>query len=178
MNKLLPFFALILLSGSLSARQIDEYQPREDDEDKEWVENQQALPPFPAMDNPSWQEIVTEKNDDGKAFLLTDSIRYIDDGSIRYVLNIQSKNGIDNISAEGLLCKEKTHRIYAFGDTKGKRWIETKNSKWQAIGSSSRRQNEITHTLRTVFCSTAEPPKDPQELTKRLKNSWHLHPFE
>ena len=177
MKKLLPIFAIIVLSGSLNAREIDQYQSQ-GDEDQEWVENQQDLPPFPALDSPAWQEIVTEKNDDGKAFLLTDNIRYVDDGSIRYVLNIKSKNGIDNISAEGLLCKEKTQRIYAFGDPVNRRWIEVKNSQWQPIGNSSRRQNEITHTLRTVFCAKKQLPKDPNELAKRLKNSWHLMPFE
>ena len=176
MKKLLPIFALILCSGSLYARQISEYQPRPN-EDKEWVENKQDLPPFPAMDSPAWQEIVVEKDDDGKAYLLTDNIRYIDDGTIRYVLNLKSKNGIDNISAEGLLCKDKTQRIYAFGDTTHQKWIESKNSKWQPLGSSAFRQNQVAYTLYTVFCASAQAPKDPQELAKRLKNSWRLQPF-
>ncbi|MBR5940942.1 MAG: hypothetical protein IKZ88_06750, partial [Neisseriaceae bacterium] len=152
MKKLLPIFALIVFSGSLNARQISEYQPKPD-EDKEWVENQQDLPPYPAMDSPAWQEIVVEKDDDGKAYLLTDNIRYLDDGTVRYVLNLKSKNGIDNISAEGLLCKDKTQRIYAFGDTTNHRWIESKNSKWQALGTSSMRQNQVAYTLYTVFCA-------------------------
>ena len=176
MNKLLPFFVLILLSDNLVARQIDQYQPKPN-EDQEWVEKQQDLPSFPTLDNSSWQEIVLEKNDNDKAYLLTDSIRYIDDGSIRYVLNIKSKNGIDNMSAEGLLCKGKMQRTYAFADTVGNRWIENKNSKWQPLGNTSLRRNQVTYTLYTVFCSSTLPPKEPQELAKRLKNSWRMLPF-
>lgn len=170
MKKIAFLLLLMIVSGSLIAHPRDYYNPKFD-EDEKWQEGFEELPPFPNFNDNYWHEFHLDNDTDSSLWLLLSSVHKAEDNSIRYVLNIRSKNGFDNLSAEGIYCKDKTYRAFAFGDVVNKRWIKSQNITWNPIGSSMYRQNKIRYALKNVFCN-GYFTQDYKELKKRLQTAW------
>ncbi|MDO5685860.1 MAG: CNP1-like family protein [Neisseria sp.] len=162
---------LALCAASTAFAKKDQYNPGFDHEDEPWQEQKEDLPPFPALDDAAWQSFSVSNTFIGTPSLLLSSVYRAPDRSVRYVLNIRSEGGYDNLSAEGINCKEGTYKAFAFGDTVNQRWIEARGGSWQSVGSSMYRQDPLRYALKNVFCHGLFP-KDEQELRERLKTAW------
>lgn len=170
MNKTLITLLMMCMLSTAYAKKDGQYNPGFEHEDEPWQEGKENLPAFPDMNNPAWQSFRIDNTFEGTPLLLLSSVYQAPDKSVRYVLNIRSTNGYDNLSAEGINCKDQTYKAFAFGDTINHRWIEAKGGDWQKVGSSLYRQNQVRYALKDVFCKGLFP-KDQTELQQRLKTT-------
>ncbi|MCF7521649.1 CNP1-like family protein [Neisseria sp. ZJ106] len=132
-------------------------------------EQQTELPPLPDTAQGNWLEVYVGEDYGKTALILTDSIRVMPspDSSIRYVLNVRSSQGYDNLTAEGLFCakssfqfggdKRSSYKIFGFGDTANKRWIQPRNNEWKLIGSALSRNDRLHGAIYEVLCSDGAP---------------------
>lgn len=134
---------------------------------REFKEADIGLPPFPDLQSGHWFDIYVGNTYDKKPKILLDSISIAPDTSVRYVLNIQSKQGYDNLSAEGLFCadttfstkesKRSSFKIFGYGDTVNKRWITPRNADWKPIGAILNSADPVRGVLYRAFCEDGKP---------------------
>ncbi|KPN73708.1 CNP1-like family protein [Neisseria sp. 74A18] len=134
---------------------------------REFKEADIGLPPFPDLQNGHWFDIYVGNTYDKKPKILLNSISIAPDTSVRYVLNIQSKQGYDNLSAEGLFCtdttfstkesKRSSFKIFGYGDTVNKRWITPRNADWKPIGAILNSADPVRGVLYRAFCEDGKP---------------------
>lgn len=145
--------------------------------EKEFNESKVELPALPDQ-NAKWFEIYVAPDFTQKPKVDLDSIMFAPDGSIRYTLNVQSAGGLDNITAEGIYCsdssfnakKKTSFKVFGYGDTVNRRWIEPRNPKWQDIGSALNSDHPIRNALYRAFCEDGIPSSREiliERLTKR-----------
>ncbi|OSI34693.1 CNP1-like family protein [Neisseria dumasiana] len=134
---------------------------------REFKEADIGLPPFPDLQSGHWFDIYVGNTYDKKPKILLDSISIAPDTSVRYVLNIESKQGYDNLSAEGLFCadttfstkesKRSSFKIFGYGDTVNKRWITPRNADWKPIGAILNSADPVRGVLYRAFCEDGKP---------------------
>ncbi|OSI15349.1 CNP1-like family protein [Neisseria dumasiana] len=134
---------------------------------REFKEADIGLPPFPDLQSGHWFDIYVGNTYDKKPKILLYSISIAPDTSVRYVLNIQSKQGYDNLSAEGLFCadttfstkesKRSSFKIFGYGDTVNKRWITPRNADWKPIGAILNSADPVRGVLYRAFCEDGKP---------------------
>lgn len=172
MKKILIFLGLYLISGCLFARNFDqsrhEYFDKIEAKQKAWKEEKEIPSALPDMQDPSWYTFNIDDNIENTTMLLLSSVHNVSDNTTRYILNIRSKHGLDNISLEGLYCKDEKYRTIAYADTINNRWIETKGVNWQEIGSSTYEQNQIHRFLKQVLCQVGATNSE-ENIKKRIK---------
>lgn len=73
---------------------------------REFKEHTAKLPPLPDTHSDGWFDIYADENYGKQPKILLDSLQIMPapDGSIRYILNIRSDKGYDNLTAEGIFC--------------------------------------------------------------------------
>lgn len=126
-------------------------------------------PPFPA-EGTKWFELYVSPTFDKHLLISPDSIHAAKDGTVRYVLNLRSGKGIDNISSEALYCapgsfssqqgKKHSYKIYAYGDPVNKRWIKARNPQWQELGGAATSNAAVRAVLHDVWCVDGIPSGD------------------
>jgi len=81
---------------------------------KEWQELEVALPPWPEQEN-----LIPLKLDLGSfpysLFIDGNSLSVGEDRVVRYTVVLRSPNGVENVTYEGIRCKHKQVRRYAYG---------------------------------------------------------------
>ena len=76
------------------------------------------------------------------------------DRIFRYAVKLVSHSGVENLRFEGLSCKYKAYRVYAFGNP-DQTWLRATLPRWQDIVRNI--HNDYAATLFDVFCrSTGE----------------------
>jgi hypothetical protein len=90
------------------------------------VEN---LPPFPRAENLA--EFSAGGASDFRFFVDRTSLGVSKDRIVRYVLVARSPSGVDNVSYEGINCREAEYRIYAVGRSDGT-WA-SRPGEWRPI---------------------------------------------
>ncbi|WP_373698981.1 CNP1-like family protein [Neisseria dentiae] len=143
---------------------------------REFKEADVALPAFPDTKSGGWFDIYVG-NDFGKQpKILLDSISRAPDGTIRYVLNVQSQQGHDNLTAEGIYCsptsfggesKRSSYKVFGYGDPVNKRWIAPRKGSWKNIGSILSGADPIRGPLFRAFCEDGTPASQ-QALQQRV----------
>lgn len=125
------------------------------------------LPDYPNTQNSDlWVTVDTTKTAFTIPSLLRDSLAVPGDGTIRYVLNLQPRSKkVDNLSVEALSCKERSYKVYAFGNTFNQTWAPNKNPKWIEIQST----DSARHHLRKLVCDDGMP-QNIDDLNTLLRN--------
>lgn len=152
-------------------------------EPAKFQESELALPDFP-NEQTEWLEIEAENHPAKDVLIDKASIAAAPDRSVRYTVNIRSKHGHDNISAEALYCsagtlisnKNSSYKIYAYGDTVNRRWIKSRNPQWQDLGGTFDSGHPVRAALYKAWCIDGLP-SDEAGLIRRLKErAGHFHP--
>ena len=137
-------------------------------------ESQLELPDFPSQ-KADWFDIHIDNDYPMQPQLLLSSVQIAPDHTVRYVLNVKSAQGFNNLSAEGIRCADASFnsepsqfKIFAFGDTANQRWIKTRKAQWRPIGPILNTDNKIHSTLYRAFCEDGMP-KTPEEMSARIK---------
>ena len=147
---------------------------------REFKEHTAELPPLPDAHSDSWFDIYVDENYGKQPKILLDSLQIMPapDGSIRYILNIRSDKGYDNLTAEGIFCarssigfgngKLSSYTMFGYGDTVNRRWIQPRNTEWKPIGGALSRNDALRAVLYAAFCEDGIPT-DTHGLIQRLK---------
>ena len=112
---------------------------------REFKEHKAELPPLPDTQSGDWFDLYVNETYGKQPKILLSSLQIMPapDNSIRYVLNVRSDKGYDNLSVEGLYCartsftysndKRSSYKVFAYGDTVNHRWIEPRKGDWKLI---------------------------------------------
>ncbi|HHJ17424.1 MAG TPA: hypothetical protein ENJ80_12080 [Gammaproteobacteria bacterium] len=112
---------LFCLSGPLTAQAASIFHDEDDDErpyrgspKEEWHELDADIPPWPEKEN-----LIPLKLDLGSfpysLFIDGNSLSVGEDKVVRYTVVLRSPNGVENVTYEGIRCKNKQVRRYAYG---------------------------------------------------------------
>lgn len=162
--------ALCLVCGSVWAGLNKEGEDRyyvESEKDKPWEEVSVPLPAYPDS-HAQWLDLYVSPTYTGKAKLMLNSIQIGKDKTVHYILNMQSTNNINNLSAEALLCPKQSVKTFAYGDDVNHRWIKPRNSQWKNVGNSLNQIDPVRGVLYKTFCEDGLP-RDDKELAERIR---------
>ncbi len=96
--KKLSLFCVLVLSTALSFADMKaKYNNVAFPEEEIWSEAKLPLPPFPDLDNQKWQEFYVAERYANQAYLYPASLSIGKDGTVRYVLNIKTSNGVIHV---------------------------------------------------------------------------------
>ncbi len=164
MKKMLFAGLVLWCSTFVLAKSDPKYNENPRFKEVPWSEEKQPLPPFPEMGEDLWQEFYVNEQHKNTALLHLQSISVVpNDFTIRYVLNIKTPSGVNNISAEGLRCTDRLNKVMAYADTVNQRWIENKRGEWASIDSS----DAVRLQIRYIFCDKGTP-KDHNDAVDRV----------
>lgn len=144
----------------MNSRKLGRYQP-----ETAWQEQVLPLPGYPA--SAQWIELDTPVNVKQRLFVDSNSLLLAEDRTVRFILRQQSSSGIDNISAEGMHCGERTQRSFAFADTTGQRWIASHRAEWRKLDNN----NAVQRSVIKALCPEDAPPLNAEELAANLKQA-------
>ena len=167
----LAFAAAYVYAGSTDKDTLVNTRYKESAAEKNAREFKEAdipLPAFPDTARGNWFDVYVDRDYGKYPKILTDSIEIAPDRSIRYVLNVKSAQGYDNLSVEGLYCaessfdygnnKRSSYKVFGYGDTVNKRWISPRNGTWKDIGSAMSRNDALHTVIYKAFCEDGVPP--------------------
>lgn len=144
-----------------------EYEESEDDK-KVWKEESYKLPAAPDMN----QLIPIEVNVSNANKFLVDpaSVSVGGDGVVRFTVVIESTGGARTVNYEGLRCKTRERRLYAFGQPDGT-WIESKGSSWILMQKQQHKMHNAYPAVLAYeyFCIDLEPPPSAEVAVERLR---------
>ena len=169
LNKLILATLVIGVSTLAQARKEELYNSHyvETIADKEWQEQQVALPSYPD-NNAKWVDLYISGTYTGQPKLMVNSIFVNSDGTIHYILNQQSKEGINNLSVEAIRCIKRSVKAYGYGDDVNKRWVQPRNPQWKVIGTALNQLDPVRSVLYQTFCEDGLPSTE-KELLNRIQ---------
>ena len=153
---------------------------------REFKEHKAELPPLPDTQSGDWFDLYVNETYGKQPKILLSSLQIMPapDNSIRYVLNVRSDKGYDNLSVEGLYCartsftysndKRSSYKVFAYGDTVNRRWIEPRKGDWKLIGNAFSRNDALHTALYQAFCVDGMPTT-VEGLVQRLKERGGRH---
>ena len=153
---------------------------------REFKEHKAELPPLPDTQSGDWFDLYVNETYGKQPKILLSSLQIMPapDNSIRYVLNVRSDKGYDNLSVEGLYCartsftysndKRSSYKVFAYGDTVNHRWIEPRKGDWKLIGNAFSRNDALHTALYQAFCIDGMPTTI-KGLVQRLKERGGRH---
>ena len=153
---------------------------------REFKEHKAELPPLPDTQSGDWFNLYVNETYGKQPKILLSSLQIMPapDNSIRYVLNVRSDKGYDNLSVEGLYCartsftysndKRSSYKVFAYGDTVNRRWIEPRKGDWKLIGNAFSRNDALHTALYQAFCVDGMPTT-VEGLVHRLKERGGRH---
>ena len=89
---------------------------------KNWHEEQLALPPYPKQGS-NLVRFDAGTDTGFRFFVDTATLSVGADGVVRYVLIARSPQGAENVSFEGLRCRNDDYKVYATGG-QDRHWVE------------------------------------------------------
>lgn len=138
------------------------------EEEKPWVEAEAALPEYPKPEN--LVELYVSAATSNKFLVDAKSISVGEDGIVRYAIVVKTSGGATNISFEGIRCKTKERRLYAFGRSDGT-WSKARSQDWTGI----RPGGYQAVLFREYFCPGGVAIFRAEEGVGALKQGGHPH---
>jgi len=137
--------------------------------EKPWKELESQLPAYPKDENllPFQVSAAT----DNSFYVDSQSISVGEDGVVRFTLVVRSPEGASNVMFEGIRCRTREVRVYAFGRSDGT-WGKARDNEWKLIHYE--RRNRPDHVLYDdFFCPREIIVTDPAEAIDALKRGNH-----
>ena len=145
------------------------YDYQESEEDKKvWQEEKYKLPAAPNMDTLIPFEVnVSNAN---RFFVDPPSVSVGNDGVVRFTVVIESSGGARTVNYEGLRCKTRERRLYAFGQKDGT-WVESEGSTWILMQKQQHKMHNAYPAVLAYdyFCLDLEPPPSAEVAVERLR---------
>ena len=157
---------LALVSTVTAAQPAPENLYVPEGEGQPWDEQKPKLPPFPKEENLVRIQVDGGHNFD--FFVDLESVSVGRDGVVRYTLVARSVGGATNIAYEGIRCKGRERKLYAFGRV-DKTWSAARNPQWASI--SDLPVNLLQATLHDeFFCPARIIVRDAEEARRLLRS--------
>jgi hypothetical protein len=138
------------------------------DNEKPWVELQARLPAFPDLD--AALPFFVSAASDNRFFIDPASLSVGEDDVVRYTLIVRSPAGATNITFEGIRCRTREFKIYAFG--RNGEWSRNRYAQWAPIRYQDRnRQHHVLYF--DFFCPGGIIARDAAEIVFALKRGRH-----
>ena len=152
--------ALACFCGSASAALFD-------DEPAQPVEEAPVVfPPFPKdADLMSFYVGPTTPN---KFYLDTKSLSIGKDGTVRYVVVVESPAGARTVTYESIRCKQRERRIYAVGESNGS-WRKSRKSEWEGINDNSYNRQRAS-LADNYLCDGRTPQLTVEDIIRKLRS--------
>lgn len=153
---------------------------------REFKEAEADLPALPDTKSSDWFDIYVSETYAKQPKILLSSLQIMPspDTSIRYILNTQSSQGYDNLTAEGIFCarssfnyggdKRSSYKVFGYGDPVNNRWIKPRNADWKPMGGAMNRNDELRSVLYNAFCVDGAP-NTVEGLIERLQQRTGRH---
>ncbi|WP_168209802.1 CNP1-like family protein [Chromobacterium paludis] len=132
------------------------------DTDKPWEEQAYALPAYPQAAD--WIEVKPDWLQSNRFFIDAKTLSVGQDGVVRYISKVLSGK-VENLSVEGIQCKNNQYKAYGFGDSIHHDWIAAMAPQWQGIAYGDKLRRE----LRTLLCPYGSAPRDAAEAVAALR---------
>ncbi|TCW32828.1 CNP1-like family protein [Gulbenkiania mobilis] len=164
---LLAVMAVLATAPAFAAKKHDN-SPKywvEDDDQKVWTEESYTLPGYPST--ALWRPVAVGGSYTNKLFVDETTLGVGSDAALRMITRVVSPSGVENLAVEGLNCKLKTYRTYAFGDAAGKKWMASFNEDWRAIAYD----DKVRRALFAAFCDEYMPPSGREQAVKLLRGA-------
>lgn len=146
------------------------YDYQESEEDKKvWQEEKYKLPAAPETNTLIPFEVnVSNAN---QFFVDPASVSVGNDGVVRFTVVIESSGGARTVNYEGLRCKTRERRLYAFGQKDGS-WVESQGSSWILMQKQQHKMHNAYPAVLAYeyFCLDLEPPPSAEVAIERLKS--------
>lgn len=149
--KRLIYTALLLTAAGTAWAENWMINPNVADNDKPWEEQSFVIPDYPTA--PDWLPFEVSNTYRNSAYIDAKSAQIGTDRAVRLTVRVSSPSGAENLSYEGLLCKEKQINIYAYGDTYNKRWIKASRPAWRTIPAD----DQMHQRLLKLVCQDSTP---------------------
>lgn len=139
------------------------------DTEAPWQEIAPQLPPYPKMEDALPFQVTAATSN--QFFIDSKSVSVGSDGVVRYTLIVKSGAGAMNVSYEGIRCKGRERKLYAFGRTDGT-WAQNKSATWLPIKPSDpNRQHQMLYD--DFFCPGFAIVDNAKEAIAALKRGKH-----
>ena len=139
--------------------------PQNDGQEQTGDEQKTELPAFPKDENLAKIQVDAAASFD---FLVDlPSVSVGKDGVVRYTLVARSAGGATNITYEGIRCKGRERKLYAFGRA-DRTWSAARNPQWASISSISVNRAQAT-LYDWFFCPAQIIVRDAEEARNLLK---------
>ncbi len=143
------------------------------DSGEAWKEGEVTIPPYPEdADLLPFSILGPTKN---AYYLEARSISIGSDGVVRYTLVARSPEGVDTVTYEGIRCKVREWKPYAFGRS-DRSWAPARDARWQR--AVRQRADNFRFTLyRAYFCPGGIPRRDAEEVIAEIKRQYQSGPL-
>ncbi len=138
----------------------------EADASEAWVEQEVNPPAFP---KPDGLVELRAGGLGGNRFLIdADTLSIGSDGVVRYVLVVRSSAGAENVSFEGIHCKTREQKYYAFLQRNGT-WSKAREPQWRFIEAKEVNRHHAV-LFADILCTQGSlPPRAVRDVVQRLR---------
>lgn len=154
---------LLMACGSVHAQ--SKFEEDFDDTEKPWQEIAVQLPAAPKQENliPFYVSPTATYTFavDAK------SLAVGSDAVVRYTVVARSPGGAENISYEGIRCKAKEKKLYAFGRKDGS-WSRARRDKWEPVTQHASNPHQSA-LMKDFFCEGESVAGDASDLIHRMR---------
>jgi hypothetical protein len=141
--------------------------------EEKWKEGEVTIPAFPQEADLLPFDIAGPA--ESAYYVDARSISIGKDGVVRYTLVARNPAGVENISYEGIHCKEREWKPYAFGRRDGT-WAPAREAAWQRVAQTSVENFRFT-LYRTYFCPEGFPRRKAQEAIAEIRRQYRAGPL-
>jgi len=159
----------MLLPLAAAAQPAPDYYFPESAEEKPWEEQKLQMPPYPKDE--TLLKIPVSGTTAFEFFIDLASVSVGQDGVIRYTLLAKSESGAKNVSFEGIKCKGRESKLYAFGRPDGT-WSQARNPQWVRISGVQANRQQAT-LADDFFCPGRLIVSNTREALEALRHGGH-----
>lgn len=134
------------------------------EEEKPWEEKAVELPAYP--ENGRWQRFEVGPTTRNQHAIDIASLRIDDDGVVRFALRVQSPDGAETLTYDGLRCAAREHKRYAIGRADNKTWSPSRLGQWRRLEAG---QTVLRALDEFYLCVDRSQPRDVAEVIKRMR---------
>jgi hypothetical protein len=161
---------LAVLALSAGARAEDEetgWSPEHFAPQEAWREQSFELPDYPATERLIEIEVPTGSFP-YDVLVDSGSLERGSDGVVRYSVVVRSRGGAENVAFEGILCRDRAFRRYAYGYDRT--WKPIEGSDWEPIKPGGMGHYRFV-LYRDYLCDPVRPALKVSEMIQRMRYS-------
>lgn len=164
---LLFLVGLLAIAGPAAGQQYGEKKYGEFyEEEKKWVEQEASLPDFPRAQN--LVEFDAGAATSNRYYVDVSTLSVGADEVVRYVVVVRTSGGATNVNFEGIRCRAKERKLYAFGRS-DESWGKSRIQDWQPIRPGSYQAS----LYREYFCPNNIAISKSEEGVDALRRGGH-----